>query len=234
MNSVLGRITRSLSQRGLVGTAQMCWVCISPGARQREARRQQIDDEFDTKYGVDTGGTLRPAQDEVIGENWSLSGHYAAVEPDAFTEALSKVSLSHSEFTFIDFGSGKGRSLLLASHVPFKEIIGVEFCPELNRIARENVVRYPASLRRCKDIKILGADATTFPIPEGPLVLFLNNPFAGPVMAEVVKNVAESFRRCPRRIVVIYFWPFQAGVWEAAGFLKRIQTSPAIFDTANA
>lgn len=230
MDSLLDRIRRSLAQRGLFGTAQLCWISLLPGARQREARRRHIDAEFDRKYAVDTGGTLRPSPDDVVGENWSLGTHYAAVEPAAFAEALNQIPLSHSEFTFMDFGSGKGRCLLLASEFPFKKIIGVEFCPELNRIARQNVLRYPASARRCEEIEILDADASTFAIPNEPLLLFLNNPFAAPLMAKVVKNVADSFRRCPRRIAVIYFWPFHADLWQAAGFLKRIQSSPAIFD----
>ena len=228
---LVNRIKISLAQRGFFGTVRMCWVSVLPGAWRREARRRRIDAEFDQRYGVDTGGTLRPDRDEVVGENWSFGTHYAAVEPSAFVEALNRIPICHSDFIFMDFGSGKGRSLLLASEFPFKKIVGVEFCPELNRVARQNVLRHPTAARRNGDIEILDADATKVTIPDEPLVLFLNNPFAAPLMATVVKNVADSFRRCPRRIVVIYSWPFHADLWEAAGFLNRVHSSPAIFDT---
>jgi hypothetical protein len=46
------------------------------------------------------------------------------------------------DFTFIDLGSGKGRVLLMASDYPFKRIIGVEFMPELQRVAQENIRKY--------------------------------------------------------------------------------------------
>jgi SAM-dependent methyltransferase len=235
MDSILDRIRKSLAQRGWIGTAKMCWVMllaqILPAGRRREARRRQIDAEFDRQYGVDTGGVLRPKADKVVGENWALGGHYEAVEPASFADALNQVQLPLADFTFIDFGSGKGRTLLLASEFPFKRIIGVEFCPELNQVARENVLRHPASLAKREQIEIVDGDATQYDIPDDPLVIFLNNPFGAPVMSKVVERVAESFHRHPRRIVVIYFWPFFAEHWEKAGFLSRIPSTHAIFDT---
>jgi predicted RNA methylase len=42
-------------------------------------------------------------------------------------------------FSFVDFGSGKGRVLLVASHYPFREVVGVEFSPELQKIAEGNI-----------------------------------------------------------------------------------------------
>jgi len=45
---------------------------------------------------------------------------------------LEKLSINHSEFTFIDFGSGKGRVLFLASEYPYKKIIGVELARMLH------------------------------------------------------------------------------------------------------
>jgi len=228
---LLNRIRRSLAQRGWSGTARMYWVYLKPGTWAREATNRRIDEEFDRRHDVDTGGDVSPGPADVIGQNWKLSNRYAAVGPAEFSEGMSHVSLAYPEFTFIDFGSGKGRGLLLASELPFRKIIGVEFCPELNRIARQNLRRYPAAARRNGDIEIVDADAATFRIPSGPLLLFLNNPFAEALMSKVAQNVADAFRRETRRIVVLYFWPFHANIWDEAGFLKRIRQTPAIFDT---
>jgi SAM-dependent methyltransferase len=235
MDSVADRIKRSVAQRGLYGTVRMCWGTVLaralPAARRREAERRQIDENFDRQYGVDTGGTFRPKAGEVVGRNWALGNHYEAVEPCSFIETLNKMSIPHSEFTFLDFGSGKGRCLLLASEFGFKRIIGVEFCPALNRIARQNVRRYPASTVRSQQVEIVEGDAAEFAIPDDPLVIFVNNAFAAPLMSKVARNVIDSFTRFPRRIVVVYFWPFFANLWEQIGFLKRVQASPAVFDT---
>lgn len=235
MDSVTDRIKRSLAQRGLWGTVRMCFGSLLaralPAVRQKEARRRQMDEDFDQQYGVDTGGTFRPKAGEVVGQNWALGNHYEAVEPDSFLDTLSKLQIHHADFTFVDFGSGKGRGLLLASEYHFRRIIGVEFCPALNRIARQNILRYKTSATRWQQIEIVEGDAGEFAIPDEPLLIFVNNSFAAPLMSKVAKNVTGSFARFPRRIVVLYFWPFFADLWEQTGFLRRIQSSPAIFDT---
>jgi tRNA G46 methylase TrmB len=45
---------------------------------------------------------------------------------------VSRLNISFEDFTFFDFGSGKGRALHLASEFPFKNIIGVEFSSKLH------------------------------------------------------------------------------------------------------
>jgi hypothetical protein len=238
MDSLKNRITRSIAQRGLIGTAQMCWtsfwMLVLPAARRAEARRQEADAEFDRRFGVNTGGTVRPEPKSVRGANWLFGISYEGVDPDAAFEAINRLDIPHSEFTFIDFGSGKGRVLLIASQLPFKKIIGVEYCEELNTVARQNLVRHPAADRRCNDIEVVTADATECAIPDGPLVLFFFNPFGEPVMAGVVRNVMESLRKQPRRVIVIYFTPYFAGLWEDTGLFQRIESTPAILDTEGA
>lgn len=235
MDSIKDRLARSIAQRGLIGTIPMCWWTLrslfTPAARDVERRRAEVDAEFDQLNDVDTGGIVRPPSPAVMGANWAHSVRYQAIDPEAFTGALSSVSLPHPEFTFIDFGSGKGRALLLAARFPFRRIVGVEYCEQMNVIARRNLARVPESTRRCNHMEIIGGDAAAFPIPEGPLVLFFFNPFGEQVMRQVARNVAESFRQSPRRIVVIYFIPWFATLWEQTGFLRRLQEWPAIFDT---
>jgi predicted RNA methylase len=153
------------------------------------------------------------------------------VDPSDFEEALNKVDIPREDFTFIDIGSGKGRTVLIASRLPFRRVIGVEYCPKLNEVARENVARFPISEKRCGSVEVVDADGGQYQIPNDPLVLFLNNPFGAPVMTRVVQNVVASFKRHPRRIVVIYFWPNHANLWEEAGIFNRLQGAPAIFDT---
>ena len=202
-----------------------------PSLRRLAAARQAADEAFDRDDGVETGGILRSRQNELVGENWALGGNYQAVDPSAFSDALNEVTIPHSEFTFIDFGSGKGRALLLASEFPFRKVMGVEYCRPLNQIARENVQRFPAAVRRCTEIEVVDADAAEYAIPGGPLMLFFYHPFAEPVMDKVARNVSEAFQKQRRRIVVIYLVPYFAHLWERTGFLKRIRSTPAIFDT---
>ena len=203
---------------------------FKPAARERERHRIELDAEFDRQYGVDTGGTVRPGADAVVGDNWLHGISYEAVNPAEFTQTLSSLSLPHDEFTFIDFGSGKGRALLLAARSPFRKIIGVEYCAALNEVARRNL-QTPDPERHCGQIEIVECDAAIYPIPNEPLVLYFFNPFGERVMAQIARNLTESYRNSPRRIVVIYFTPYFAHLWEQTGFLERKQEKPAVFDT---
>ena len=49
------------------------------------------------------------------------------------------------DYTLVDFGSVEGRVLLIASEVPFRRVIGVEFSPDLHSVAAANIAKYGAS-----------------------------------------------------------------------------------------
>jgi SAM-dependent methyltransferase len=234
MDSFADRIKRSVAQRGLLGTGQMCWGSLvawfTPSSRDAESQRQQIDVLFDQENGVDTGGIVRPKPQSVMGHNWAYGIRYQAIDPTSFVEAMREIAIPYADFTFIDFGSGKGRALLLASQFPFKKIIGIEYCEELNHIARRNLARCPQQPRQCDCIEIIRADAAEYPIPDQPLLLYFFNPFGQPVMRRVVDNVVASLQRSPRRVVVLYFTPYFDHLWEETRSFKRTQASPAIFD----
>lgn len=238
MECLSGRFKRSLAQRGIVNTVRLAGAMlvakVRPASRRREAARIAADTAFDRQYGVDTGGNVRPALESVQGGNWIFGVSYQAVDSASFVEALNRVPIAHSEFTFIDFGSGKGRALLLAAGFPFKRIVGVEYCEELAEVARQNIHRFPPAAKRCRQIEVVSGDAAEFPIPAGPLVLFFFNPFGEPVMKKVVQNVVTSLRAHRRRVLVIYFTPYFDALWEGTGLFHRVQVSPALFDTGTA
>lgn len=78
---------------------------------------------------------------------------------------------------FVDLGSGKGKSLILAADYPFKKIIGVEFPPELHQTAVRNIALF--SREKCiqEQIQLLCMDAEQYELPTENIVLFLYNPF---------------------------------------------------------
>jgi SAM-dependent methyltransferase len=206
---------------------------FTPSHRRNRAVAREEDSEFDREWGVDTSGTLEPGRSEVVGPNWLYGGDYQGICASTLYEALSDLSIQCEQFTFLDFGSGKGRAILTASRFPFRNVIGVEYSEHLNETARRNVSRFPKAEKKCKLIDVICADAATFPIPHGPLVIFLYNPFGRQVMGNVVNNVLTSFQRNPRRIIVLYFNAVFADVWKNAGFLQEIRASEwnAIYDT---
>jgi SAM-dependent methyltransferase len=92
-----------------------------------------------------------------------------------------------SQTTFVDFGAGMGRAVLLASEMGFKAVVGVELHPTLLRIARKNARIWRAAGRERAPIKMVAGDAVEFALPEGPVLAFLFNPFEAPVMRALLK-----------------------------------------------
>jgi predicted O-methyltransferase YrrM len=79
-----------------------------------------------------------------------MDGHDdSPIEPDRFKRVLESFDRALEGLTFIDFGSGKGRALWMASEYPFRQLIALEFSPELHRIAEANITRYFSPTQRC-------------------------------------------------------------------------------------
>jgi len=197
-------------------------------------RVRAADRAFDRSWGGDTSGSTVPDKSDVQGANW-LHGHrYQAMDPESFLKIIGGLNLPCPEFVFVDLGSGKGRAVLLASHFDFAEIIGVEYSKALHAAALKNLENWPAQQRRCGPIRFLWQDAGAFNFPEVPLVLFLYNPFGRPVMEKVTANLAASLRRVPRRILVIYFRPECADLWDAIPGLHPVHKSVwcSVYDTS--
>ena len=67
------------------------------------------------------------------------NGLYRGIWPRIFEAAMQAAPLEYSRFTFVDYGSGKGKAMFLAAEYPFKRIVGVEFAPALHEIACKNL-----------------------------------------------------------------------------------------------
>ncbi len=96
---------------------------------------------------------------------------------------------------------------------------------ELLSIADDNLCRYGEDAKHCKNIELICMDAAKYIFPDDPLVLYLYNPFEYSVMAQVVNNLTASFLKQPRRIIVLYFTPQCADLWDRVGFLKKVKAS---------
>jgi predicted RNA methylase len=187
---------------------------------QRDWRRKKrvVDREFDARHGVDTGGVTRLSGLRIPSQRLKYAVSHIAMDPAEMQAALDALELDHARFTFVDLGAGKGRALLIASLLPFKRIVGVEFAPELAEVAARNVQRFRAAGQRCRQLEVVCHDAASYELPSGPLVIFMYNPFGPEVMREVVAHVLAALRREPRELYVLYANPFHAEPWTTAGF----------------
>ena len=100
---------------------------------RRRSRYGDIDYDFD--HGVDTTWATIPLRTRV--REWLSGGQYQPSEPALFHQILHSLPVAPDSFTFIDLGSGKGRTLLMASDYPFRRIVGIELLNELDIVARQ-------------------------------------------------------------------------------------------------
>ncbi len=165
-----------------------------------------FDFRFDLKYGVDTCGVIFQNEESDIGSSEKKTAHRYEPSPvNAARSILKSLPIDHSAYTFIDFGSGKGRVLLLASEYAYKNIIGVELSQSLYRICRKNIKIWNSPEQKCFNIKSFCTDATIFKLPDDPLVLFFFSAFSSPVMSIVINNIQENQRVNPRPMNIVYY-----------------------------
>jgi len=133
-----------------------------------------------------------------------LSGRdYKPTPRLVFQWAIESLPEALDRFTFVDFGAGRGRVLLLASQTKFEKIVGVEFAEELHNDCEMNIAQYPRSLMKCRDVECVLDDAANFKIPDDQSVFYFFYPFDKKIMSDVLARVAESYDRNPRRLYLI-------------------------------
>jgi hypothetical protein len=197
----------------------------------RAAKSLRPDDQvsaFDSQFGVDTdgrfGGWTYLSDLDIPSSNWIDGNDYAAIEPLRFQRVMAGFDIAFENCTFIDFGSGKGRALLLASEFPFKRILGLEFSPELHRTAEENIRRYRSATQKCHDIQSSNVDFANYALPPEPSVLFLFNPCRIQVLTRVANQISRSLSAHPRPLYIAYVAPTpeQEQLFASAAFLEKI------------
>ncbi len=195
----------NVRQRGRVGTARFFlqemrdFICDFSPAR----RRQRYGDmDFDWEYRVNTTEATVGFRNRLLGVFHSA---YQPTQPDAFREMIGGLGMDYSRFTFIDLGSGKGRTLLMASDYPFARVLGVELLPELNAIATDNICKYKGGV--ADRVYSICADARHFEFPNEPTVLFLFHPFSQLVLESVIANLVQSLKKYPRVAYIVYHNP---------------------------
>src|SRR4029453_16895747 len=87
--------------------------------------RRDVDD-FDARYGTDTGGFEHIWQFRIDSDNARFGTHYRATSERDLVQALTALPDDPRGLTFIDLGCGKGKTLIVAARLGFRAVIGVE------------------------------------------------------------------------------------------------------------
>jgi SAM-dependent methyltransferase len=208
----------------VTGTVSFAFAKLYEYVRSLGWRRRvrATDAAFDRSFGVDTGGLIALSDLDVEHDSWVHGLMYAASPPELFADVMRDLQIRHEDFVFVDFGSGKGRVLLMASHFPFARIVGVEFSRRLHEIAQRNIAVYRPAARRCTAVESVCLDATAFPIPWQRAVFYLYRPFDEEILAAVLDNIHRSVQEYPRDVFVVYMNPLPETILDRQDWLSIV------------
>ncbi len=224
LKGALKKIRWSLAQRGVAGTLRMM---VKQTIAWRDPESEPRQHPFDLEYGLDTGG--------LIGGGMLSIGHahdvyitaYVGAPPSRFRASIHRwidtpLLGQIEEYAFVDLGCGKGRAVLLASEMQFREVIGVELNPDLARVAKANVEIWNDRERALCLIRIVCADATDFDLPPGPCLIYLANPFGAPVMKRLLEKLVRRASTGGGVVDLVYQNPEQAEVFAEVPAIVRL------------
>ena len=218
-NEVAGREGRVAATRQLLA---VLWEFVRDSTPER--RRQRYGDaDYDWEHRVNTTSAIVGWRDRLLGV---FHSPYQPTESALFHEMIEVLRrqshLDFHDFVFVDLGSGKGRTLLMASDYPFRRIAGVELLPALHQAAQENLSKYKSDSQKCFALESICADATQFPFPAEPTVLYLFNPFPETGLKRMIAHLEQSLRAHPRAAYVLYHNPLLDHVLSESAALRRV------------
>lgn len=187
-----------------------------------QRRRTRTQDTFDGEFGTDTEEIVPLWKLDISSPYRSEGTRYQAIGAMPLRTAIDALPIDPREFSYVDLGSGKGRSLLVASEYPFKRVLGIEFSEQLHCVAAENIRRYRSPKQKCKNLMSLCSDAAAYTFPPENTVVFLYNPFGEAVLSRVLQNLKASLRNGGFDVYIVYCSPVLASLLDQEDFLERL------------
>ncbi len=205
----MGRLAKAIARHGITGLPRLVLHNLVYHARRfspARLRARAMERAFDRRFGTDTAGIREISSLDPAAPGALHAVQYQATNAQFVERAIRAVPLDPAGASFVDYGSGKGRVVLVAATFPFRTVCGVELFRELHEIAERNITRFRPAIRAAA-VASQCIDATTFEPPDDPLIAYFYNPFAEVVLRAVAKKIEASLARRPREAYVVYVDP---------------------------
>jgi SAM-dependent methyltransferase len=189
MMNLLSRILYSIREKGLIRTYQSLISILE-------------DYGFDIRNGTDTSEIVNVEDLDIAEEDKKHSVLYQPTRIRHFNKLLRELRFPEGS-VFVDFGSGKGRVLLVATNYNFKRVVGVEISSQLCKIARNNLVIYKKKLKRQLCVEIVQSNVLQYNIHYDENVFYFFRPFDGLIMEKILEKIVNSWKEYPRKVWLI-------------------------------
>ncbi len=207
------RVTAEMREQGMGETARAEFRALTVRASKL------FDRLYDPIHGVDTADLIEVSEmGDVTSENLCQGVHYEPTRARPLRKFLRSIDLPR-DGVFVDIGCGKGRVLMIAAEQGFARVAGVDYCPEVCRVARENLEVFRRRRKPDLEFAIHQGDATDFAFEADHNVVFLFNPFGAEVLDQVLDRLEASLREAPRKVWLFYHHSLWRDRIEARGFL---------------
>lgn len=143
---------------------------------------------------------------------------YAGCQPSCLRRGLSTIPEA-SRFVYLDIGCGKGRSMAVASELPFRRIVGIEISRPLVPAAQRNGAALRRRFPERTPIEVIEGDATRAALPPGDLVVFLYHPFGRPLLARFLAALVAG--RAGHEMFVVYESPVEGDLLDDTPGFER-------------
>jgi SAM-dependent methyltransferase len=184
---------------------------------------------FDREQGTETSRRTNLRRLGVLHPSVPYGVRYQPIDPWLFRRTLRalQAEIFPGEYTFVDLGCGKGRALILAAESGFREVVGIDLAPPLVDCAPRNLARAAV-----QNARVACQSADAFQFPPGDLVVYLFNPFVGPVFRRTLQNLC---RMSSGNTFLVYINPVEIALlsgltcfehWKSAAFFSIYRHRP--------
>lgn len=187
-----------------------------------------LDRSIERLFFVPTAPSVALEGLTIVGSHRAQGHDYRPIPYYVFEWAIASIDFDFTRLTFVDYGAGKGRALLLAAQHPFKAVGGIEFAEELHDAATMNIAQFPRSRMKCRDVECILEDAAGLGTLDGEAVHYFFNPFSREVFAQVLNSLVASYRQSPRRLYLVLVDPIATDLVEQSLVFKRVDLPPAV------
>ena len=184
---------------------------------------------FDKELGIETSGIVSAVDIHRDKRLTSLISPYIGSQPSIVRTALAALG-TYGDYTFVDYGCGKGRAVIVADEFPFHNVIGIELSAALAARARLNAEKVARRFPDRPPMKIVDANVCDFPLPSGKLACFNYNAFGSEIVAQIITKFEAALAGDTPHMFFIYYNPVHFELFDASPAFRRFYAQQISYD----